>query len=101
MRAIIFFVLIVLVLASCDPAQSFKIRNNSNRFKNIEVYLDKQAYFPQNDTIEIVSKEGSYEKRVLKDTNSRSYSFLLPESSYALIRQGITLQAPTKVIVIN
>lgn len=99
MRVIIFYTLIALVFTSCDPAQSFKIRNNSNRIKHIEVYLDKQAYFPHDDKIEIVSKEPSYEKSILKDTNSRTYNFILPGNSYALIRQGVALQVPVKVIV--
>jgi hypothetical protein len=99
MRLIIFFISLTLVFVSCDPAQSFKIRNNSNNLKHIEVFLDKQAYFPYNGKIEIVSKGDSYEKSILKDTNSRSYSFPLPENSYALIRQGIALQIPIKVVV--
>lgn len=99
MRVPILYTLLFFVFISCDPAQSFKIRNNSNRQKNIRVILGKQAYFPQDDKIEIVSKKTSYEKTILKDTNSRSYSFILPESSYAFIRQGIALQVPVKVIV--
>lgn len=98
MRVIIFYTLLVLVFTTCDPAQSFKIRNKSNTFRHIEVYLDKDAYFPD-DNIEIVSKGTSYKKSILKNTNSRSYNFILPEGSYALIRQGIALQVPVKVIV--
>ncbi len=99
MRVVIFFISITLIFVSCDPAQSFKIRNNSNNFKQIEVFLDKEAYYPYKDTIEIVGKKNSYGIRILKDTIKRNYSFLLPENSYALIQQGIALQVPIKVIV--
>ena len=99
MRIGLSFILITIIFVACDPAQSFKIRNNSNDFKQIEVFLENGGYFPHNDTIEIISQKNSCKIRILKDTSRRTYSFYLPKNSYALIQQGIALQIPKRVIV--
>jgi len=104
MSRLIFTLVLLLLLSSCDPGFSVILSNQSSTSKNVKVIVTNKDKINYLDSIAIIDSLYISERLMIavsKDTNANSYSFILEKGKSAVLQQGIAGPDLTEKIITN